>query len=303
MGKVSIESVAAIKRSSSSVAYHLYHSIYSKAGSNDLICLFEGRDAPYYNIRIKQYTDKVIHPIQCGNKDNVIKLHDKLSREKNKKGIKRLYFVDRDFDPLIKHPEIFETCRYSIENYYCEPSVFQEILKCEYGLSIASDEYNILSSLYNKLFSIYCQKILYFNAWYRSLKILKKTKNLESVGFSLDNKLPKAFINVDLHSVIGDYTIEDLKKTFPDAISFDEKDVQSSLKVLSNEPHVSLRGKFLLYFLYKFLSCLNDNCKKEKTYISKNVKFEVQYREAITKLSVYAVTPASLIDYLQRNLN
>lgn len=95
-----------------------------------LFCFFEGEDAKYYGVRIKENLPEVDwEGISCGGKlkveevYNVLKIHENPSYQVAKKA----FFIDRDFDePLSEElrKDIYETPCYSIENFYTTEDCF-----------------------------------------------------------------------------------------------------------------------------------------------------------------------------------
>lgn len=46
-----------------------------------LFCFFEGKDAPYYSMRIERISNKEVEPIKCKGKSNVKGIYKYLSKK------------------------------------------------------------------------------------------------------------------------------------------------------------------------------------------------------------------------------
>ncbi|WIH98206.1 DUF4435 domain-containing protein [Empedobacter falsenii] len=111
-----------------------FHKFVLSIGNNEdnCICFFEGRDSQYYYTRINHFK-KNYNPIICGNKMNVIESNKKILRKYP--DYNTLFFIDSDFDEKVELPNLYVTCGYSIENFYCSSEVISEILKNEFFLN------------------------------------------------------------------------------------------------------------------------------------------------------------------------
>ena len=116
MNTITKENIKKTVESSISVVYQKFQFHCKEENKTKLFCFFEGKDAPYYSSRIKNYFDDYIN-FKCNNKANVIKLYKKINNKKSDYLL--AFFIDRDFDDSLENPDIYETPTYSIENLYC----------------------------------------------------------------------------------------------------------------------------------------------------------------------------------------
>jgi hypothetical protein len=273
--------------------------------STHLFCFFEGKDNSYYVPRIKRYTEKY-HPIKCGNKDSVLKVHKLISNHSEYSKYKKAFFIDRDFNNSIEAsiPPIFETPCYSIENLYVSPNVFKEILTNEFHLSEIGDqtEFDVCISLYTKRQEEFNNAMSLFNAWYACLIDIRQMSG-QKTGVSLDEKPPKGFLNISLSSVNSNYDFDTIKSTFSDATEIEETKLQQKISDFQKSDKSKIfRGKYELHFLVKFIQLLLQDANSTKNILSKKINFAfgdlLSNQQAINIFEGYAETPNQLTDYL-----
>ena len=104
-----------LSRDKAQVAFQEFALSTSRFASH-LFCFFEGKDNSYYVPRIKRYADNY-HPIKCGNKDSVLKVHRLISNRSEYSKYKKAFFIDRDFNTSVTASivPIFETPCYSLD--------------------------------------------------------------------------------------------------------------------------------------------------------------------------------------------
>lgn len=270
-----------------------------------VFCFFEGEDSKYYGGRVKNFTRKESRYFDCGGKQNVLEVHRLISAKQEYADVLVAYFIDRDFDPSIhtennveKYANIYETPCYSIENFYTSLDCFQEILRCEFNLSDLDDDFSKCSQLYQNRQQEFHDIAGILNAWVALQRGKKAEVNLS------DFKLDK-FIQVSLESIGSTYNVEILAGKFSESATLTEDEINNKLNELcSQNCQKSFRGKFELYFLYKFLDALvSDANQKSPKYFSEKLKVSFQFspKTMISDLSQYADTPNCLIYYLERH--
>ncbi len=275
--------------------------------SDSLFCFFEGKDNPYYVSRIKQFTMKY-HPIKCGGRENVLKVHKLINNKREYDKYKKGFFIDRDFNEPLKPKSllIFETPCYSIENFYVSITVFKEILTNEFSISEASDNalFNLCLNLFSERQREFHRAVCLFNAWYACL-IDEKVKYGKETGVSLEDKFPRGFLEFSLDGVIQKYDFERIKDKFLNAteISTDQLNEKYS-EFLICEQHKVFRGKYEMEFLLKFINMLLIDAKSSQKYLQKKINFtfgdgSMNNEQAIAVFGIYAETPESLIEYLK----
>ena len=273
----------------------------------DLFCFYEGKDGPYYFPRIQNFYNKDNHPIKCGNKKAVLKIHELTNNKKEYNKFKKAYFVDKDFDISIKgnySPSIYETPCYSIENLYTSDIVLKNILKNEFNLSEIDNEYKIIFDIFKLRQNEFHTASLLFNSWYACLKELVNEGKYKSTNVSLDSKFPKAYVTITLDDVKSNYDLIKIKTDFPKAIDCDDEKLKDKMLILekSNQQKV-FRGKYELDFFNTFVNLIISDAiqkrKSDRKYVTNGTKFRLDKSQFLTQLSGYAETPGCLINYLK----
>lgn len=297
MNTITKENIKKTVESSISVVYQKFQFHCKEENKTKLFCFFEGKDAPYYSSRIKNYFDDYIN-FKCNNKANVIKLYKKINNKKSDYLL--AFFIDRDFDDSLENPDIYETPTYSIENLYCTNETIINILKNEYLINIEDEEFATIIKLYETNITDYLNKILLFNSWYHSLKKKKKLLGLDSTNVSLEDKLPNKFLKLEISNIQCTYTVDCIKSYYNNAIEVNEQEIQNSMNELSQTDLLErLRGKYLITFLIKFIEYLTLDSKNSKNFIKENTNFSTNKTIILSHLSNYASTPICLHNYLK----
>jgi hypothetical protein len=285
------------------VAYHEFALFKKNPGS--LICCFEGKDNDYYALRIRAFTDYFL-PLGSNNKrKDVLYFHRLIAGHKEYEKYKKAFFIDRDFNPPLAatNPPIYETPCYSIENLYVSPEVFERILINKFHLSLTDEEMiAVCMETYKARQNEFHAAICLFNAWYACLMDIKNATGKEA-GASLDEKLPKGFVEVALQGVTSDYDLEKIKTTFPKATEVETEVLNRKVTEFSNcEQSKVFRGKYEMWFLITFVESLLNDSKGEKEVVQKKIKFNfdnaINLSRAITVFSDCAETPECLKAYL-----
>ncbi len=298
---MSVDELRQARENSAHVAYMTFtkHIREDKLG---LFCFFEGKDSPYYIARIKSVFQGSYYPIDCKGKGYVLKVFELIQNHKIYNKYKTCFFTDRDFDPPVNHPNIYETHCYSIENLYVSVASFGEILKSEWGFLETDDDFKKCIELYKKLQEEFHKAVLLFNAWYACL-IEKKHELKQITNVSLDDKMPRGFIKIDLDGITSHYDWTKIKTTFPDALKITKKVVAAKEKAFRKmDQRLVFRGKFEFHFMLKILESLimdSKKPKKDRVFISKPIKYSITHSQAISQFSQYAETPPELIDYIK----
>jgi len=295
---ITIENLNSAVSESIAVVYHKFGMYATENNKNKLFCFYEGKDAPYYSYRITQFFNDDYLNFCCKNKNNVLKIYDKIKNNKNH--FKLAFFVDQDFDDKIENIDIYETPTYSIENFYAYECFLSKVLKNEFYLNEEDSEAKRIHELFNEELDKYCDIITTYNAWYHSLKCKKKRESLDSTNVSLDDKLPNAFLVLEILSLEKKYTIEDILSKYQSAILVTKEEVLISEGILRNEiRYKKLRGKYILTFVIKFLDFLILDSKSSKSYIPTTINFHTDKTIIISQLTQYAHTPECLSKYLE----
>jgi len=290
---------------SANVAYQTFFK-HIREDKNGLFCFFEGKDSPYYRQQVRKVFEGNYFPITCGNKKKVNKVFELIDSHPIYDKYKKGFFMDRDFDPPLNNPKIYETPCYSIENHYTSVAVFGEIIKSEWSFSEVDEDYKRCVELYKNLQIQFHSAVQLFNAWYACL-IDKKHELKEITGVNLDDKLPKGFVEISLNGVTSNYDFAAMQTKFPDALQVTETEVnQKSAQFDTQDKRLVFRGKYELKFLLTVMDELILDSKKPKMdrqYISKPIKYSITHPQAINQFSQYAETPPELLQYIQNCIN
>ena len=275
-------------------------SIYTKFIKNrdlfnkKLFCFFEGEDRKYYVIRIEKYSnileDNIIS-YSCNGKEQVLKLYKMLQDKYN--DVKKMFFVDKDFDEIKTQKELYVTPCYSIENHYVTNKAFEKILHNEFGINKEEDDFKKCLRDFNKRKEEFNSEIKKLNAWIYYQKL--KMEELGIVNISYQNfKLRKVFeIKIDKLNIKNEITIKLLKEEYKEAYDINESELNKYINLFKDETF--FRGKYQLEFLKMILDdMINKNKKGEYfEYFRDNVKINPNIN-TLSSLSVYADTPDSL---------
>ena len=309
-----------LSRTEAPVAFQEF-ALSTREHSTHLFCFFEGKDNAYYVPRIKRFTE-LYHPIKCGGKESVLKLHALLANRPEYNPYKKAFFIDRDFNAPIEpvSPPIFETPCYSIENFYTSMGVFKEILTNEFHLSDVSDKaiFDACFTLFEQQQRAFHAAICLFNAWYACLIGIRETTREKIEDAKLGDRIifkgkdgaeggKKYFnyIDITLQSVTVHYDLDTIKQTFPNAIVISEEVLEQKYQQFQAcDSNKIFRGKFEMQFLIKFIQLLLTDSFTNKTVLKNKVNFSfgdgsgLNNSQALNIFEGYAETPKSLLDYL-----
>lgn len=277
------------------VAFHKFVLLH-RENHTDLYCFFEGTDSQYYFPRINTFAENH-HPIVCGNKKSVLESYEYIkSKYPN---YKTVFFVDSDFDEDISKKDLYITCSYSIENFYCTENVLSRILKNEFFLKVTDSEYKTIMNSFHQRQKEFHQATNLFNLWYFTAKRKAKALNI-STNVNLEDKFPKEFISFSFDSITHHYTLEDLKNKFPDAIEINEEDLNKQRESFySKQPIKRFRGKYEIEFILKYLNFLIQDANVSKNILKKKTKFKIDSALILSQLSQYAETTNELNEFLK----
>jgi len=295
----SVEAMRAARIDSPNVAYMDFTKLVG-ANKTGLFCFFEGKDSPYYSLRIKNVFNEGYHPIICSGKSKVLKVYELINNHEEYGKYKKGFFIDSDFDEPLSNKKIYETPCYSIENLYTSVSVFGEILKSELGFTEIDTDFIKSVELYENLQHDYHKATTLFNAWYACLVNIRNSTH-KPMEINLDKSIPQKFIFFSLGEIKSNYSLSDIKAEYPKAIDIDEDTVNAKIaKFEVLEKGKIFRGKFELHFTLKFLNSLIEDSAKTKKYVTKKLNYHITETQAIPQFSQYAETPESLIKYIRR---
>lgn len=280
-------------------------SIYTKFIKNrewhdkKIFCFFEGEDRKYYGTRIKnnlEITDEDMVYYTCDGKENVQKLYDMIKPKYS--NVKKMFFIDKDYDDIVSDGELYVTPCYSLENHYVSIAAFKKILHNEFGINDLDEDYKKCLKDFEARKVEFNSEIKKLNAWIYYQKL--KMKELGNVNISYQNfKLSKIFdIKIEELIIKRNITIDLLKQEYQEAYDVSDAELEPYIEQFNEEG--KLRGKYQL----KFLECiLRDMIKKNKDEeyfeIKRNCIYLNPGNNMISNLADYADTPKELITFLK----
>lgn len=265
------------------------------------IAFFEGYDAPYYLPEITSITGLETEQVICGNKKNVIAVHESLLAKDVLKDAKTGFFIDKDFDDNSNLPhrlDFFITKGYSIENYYCSQAAFENVLKSYMHYNCAHRDYDVIVSNYSVLQRQYHDACLEFNGWYCSLK-----RNKTNVGWSLDETMPLDYVKLDWaqFKVDKNYTMTKIHKDYKANPQPSLDDVKKWSLWIMQSPVYRMRGKYEFAFLLAYLTSLGKLVNNPASPFEDHpMKFSMGQRDALSALAQYADRDDDLVDYIRK---
>lgn len=290
------------KRSKYVVAYKKFTTMISTR-KDDLFCFVEGHeDSLYYGPQIFNiYKGNRYQFLNCSGKDGVLALAKLICESNEYKNAKVFFFVDSDFDTNTLSDSIYSTPCYSIENLYTSSAVFEQILKCEFQLTDADNDFSKILGLFTERQKEFHEAVLLMNAWIYCHKQMGNKLDID------DNIRPEVFyrfINIKIDKVEQRYTVVELKEKFPSLPDIDEKMLGIKLKEFEDDRGRKFRGKFELLYLKKILEQISADANKKQPEL-----FDERRRNTVSltgnllsTFSKYAEVPECLIRYLSRYL-
>lgn len=90
-------------RDNSIAKLYLEFDLCKNNNPNAFFAFFEGKDAPYYSMRIERISNKEVEPIKCKGKSNVKGIYKYLSKKNEYNRYSTGFFIDKDveMEPLI----------------------------------------------------------------------------------------------------------------------------------------------------------------------------------------------------------
>ena len=275
---------------------------FLEKGKRSIVCFVEGKyDNDYYLDNFRNHLGEDFGVVVCMNKKNVLKAYDSFY-EKDAHSIKMGFFVDHDFEPSVNNPDIFETERYAIENYYCSEDVLERILR--FGMKIEDEDIIVNArKFYSERFDKFHEVVGEFNAFYSLIK-QKELANNTCYKVCLDDKFPKCFADVDVERLDKKYTVQDLLNAYSlENTLIKQTEIDEECKRLKDKnPFVSYRGKYELDFMYKILFKLVDDANKRKSdrIITQSISANLNKKSFMSDYSQYADIALGLNDYLKK---
>ena len=151
-------------RDNSIAKLYLEFDLCKNNNPNAFFAFFEGKDAPYYSMRIERISNKEVEPIKCKGKSNVKGIYKYLSKKNEYNRYSTGFFIDKDYDDNeleYINNNFYVTPCYAIENFYCNDKCLERILKCELGYNSSDEDFQKIKEDYLN-FRIHIMLVFYF---------------------------------------------------------------------------------------------------------------------------------------------
>ncbi|WP_054634371.1 DUF4435 domain-containing protein [Pantoea stewartii] len=314
-----------------SVVFREYLKKIDKS-NNTLILLLEGQDdLDYYqsifNANLGLHDDVWIDLV-CHGRDNVIKLIEDISTHKMQEYRDGFYygFIDKDYHEVDEneYPErIYITPTYSIENFYVSLSFFKKILSRKFYLNANDDDnkdFETCCDNFTARIQEFIQGIKELDVFLRCNRLMYKRNNdslrINAREIKLDNMFSLSLESVKVKS----NALRILGKNIED---FDNDALANSHQYYTGKSDVELskviRGKFMFYFIHKYLFRLKeDNRKrnpslfvdsyalskrtdeKKRLFTKTSISIYKDSEDILSDLCQFADVPPCLIAFLSR---
>ena len=279
---------------------------YKDLHSTHAFCFYEGEDGMYYDRRIEEYLndgDRFVALI-AGNKQNVLKAMQKICADSNYDSVRKMFFVDRDYDTLQAcHKDLYETPGYSIENFYVNGDAFRRVLRSAFYINECDPDFAPCINAYRETFKQFHEVILPFNALVKYKHLYAPDNTNCCFSDVSDSHLSSITIGGAVKAPKHDEELQKLGHNLrPDTHILAE--IEADLSRTSN-PYYTYRGKNELYCLTQLLEKMRDEYNKPETSSScsffrdrqKRVKLPAS-NNSLGTLSQFASTPQDLIDFI-----
>jgi hypothetical protein len=296
-------------RESYSVKFREFTRIVAHNKQSNVL-FFEGEDEKYYGIRVKNINPSLTwFGINCGGKQKVLELRDKIQKNNTYKESNCMYFVDADFDDntdILSLDDVYVTPTYSIENFYVAKEMFIDMLNSEFNISTFCEERDCFSRIvqfFDANFNLFLEHISDFNYWIHSYRILEKS-GVVNGSLNINNIKLTDLVSLNSAGVIKKYDSSKIHDLFPDC-GLDTLDFSTSISLLkTTKKNETFRGKQILEFYRLLIELIKtDRCKKEGRVFfqrSGKVKLSLSKVNILSELSQYAQTPSCLSQFIKK---
>jgi Protein of unknown function (DUF4435) len=277
-----------------------------KPASVILHCFFEAKeDELYYSNVIYSIIGEEFETFRCDDKKGVIRVYQLVKSNAIYNEIKTAFFVDKDFDPLLNNPEIFETPYHSIENFFVVVRSVKRAFQQHFGIHPTRDEEDFLfcTKLYVDLLNEFHEKVLHLNAWLSCHADERQKGN--KIKLYIDQRIKWGeIVSNDLSRIlIESMSFEEINQVFETDGIVEEAFNQKVLMFREVNPVETFRGKFELQFLASFLKQFRNEVSKRNGHIcNKRYTTTLQFtiENILNTLNSCAFIPQDLRDYIER---
>lgn len=259
----------------------------------------EGYDQDYYRSRV-DFASRSAAPtvyVKCGGKKNVIEMWRKLNGNHTYSTFRKLYFVDKDYDDNSGiSSDIFVTCGYSVENYYCSESFIRKFLRdvCHLDETTEKVRYEGVMGDFKAWRTEFINSAKPFCAWYKAVK----GKNVRVENKNYEKSLPECYCTINSNSIsVSAYDYNKLNADYciSDPVTEEEYNAAYTSIICCND----IRGKFVLQFIEAYIKHLEDTAGKKSHLLKKRFNQKFPNRTILmTLLSSLADTPLRLRNYI-----
>lgn len=299
-GRMTIEDMRLLVESTDTVPYTLYQSNKMKKGC--LFCFVEGKhDTDYYQPKVKSIYGDNYFFIPCNNKKNVLSVYDQIYSSDHER-FKIAFFIDKDFDPSISKPCIYETECYSIENYYVYPCAFSEFLQYCLHLKKDSAEYTKAVNYYKEEFRKFNAASLLLNSWIAVCR--EKDNRNEMIHIdSLSDSYPSSFLSINFGAEYQQlYDLALMNSYFHVSPYITQEELDAKVLELQGKDYFSVfRGKYELHFYYHMLQDLKTKVNhrhRGQELVLEKLSWDLNYPNLMIYYSNYAYFPDTLRQFI-----
>lgn len=315
-----------------SVAFKIFMEKFDEK-SNRFFIFFEGEDdINYYNISLNShlgsFQEDWDYIVSYGRKNVELIIKTLENHSKQEYRLSKFFgFIDKDYyDSPPDSDKIYMTPYYSIENFYTNDIFIQNILIHKFKFTDKNQPIN--SSDYKTCFNIFGTLLEQFINSIKLLDTLIRTNTIMYDSNATDLKINARDLDLDdlIYISLDEVKIIENKCTY-DFINLEEHDFDINSinqaksfyeNKTSNELSYYVRGKFMLYFIHKFIFRLKEasqnkqlkkiyyknsikKCKTEKRkFKSINISVYKETHDIISDFSQYAIRPLCLNSFLER---
>lgn len=271
------------------------------------VCYFiEGKDYEYYHSRVKRFANLSNGGkcwfLSCDGKENVIGVRNLIVKNTFDETNRRLFFVDNDYGIEKIPDDIYKTEYYSIENFYLNKNMVENVLENIFGISALDENYNKAIEYFEKVYGEYSKFAVKMNTFYYTVRKYEKEKGY--LRTNLNKKKLTYFIeNGELENYsLKDVSYKELIELYGVNFEMDLSEIEKNNSLFCENNHNNFRGKFEFELLKWFLENVKNSIKCGKDGFNENINIaKVNCNEfTMGLLSVYAYTPDSLIDYIRK---
>ncbi|WP_131101678.1 DUF4435 domain-containing protein [Bacillus sp. SYJ] len=281
-----------------------------------IFCFYEGKDDfKYYPTRIRTWLElhsynKGLFSKGCGNRDNVIKVYNKIQFDFEEIDDASLYFIDRDFNKVNNlGKRIYVTPCYAIENLYAKETVLEKFLEaniCIGRKSIGRDltDYRTIREYYVQNLFEKLNQIILINAWY-SIQINKKIEDLKNgKKILLDLKKLKSLSKIKQLTNIEEFSEVDMEMLGSITVNpyeVTEEEFRLEIEHIKGDILSNSRGKYIEEILIELYKKIIDEINNPAEFEIEKRSLSLQIGKKIFKMNLmpFADTPACFWVYLK----